>query len=134
LVAHRGDLQAGLLETAHAMPAIELLTGACVKGVTAGARGITADVTIADRTETIRADLLVGADGVRSTVRRLVNAAESRFSGELAWRATITADSDAGSAFSRIAGPDCVTAFLHRGFHLVAYPMQAGKAFNLVAF
>jgi salicylate hydroxylase len=37
-------------------------------------------------------------------------------------------------AFAKIATADCVTAFLHPGFHLVAYPMRGGGAFNLVAF
>ncbi len=134
LVAHRGDLQEALLATARAVAGIELTTSARMNDVAADGQGVTAGVVVAGKTETVRADLLVGADGVWSTVRGLVNAARSRFSGELAWRATLAAASPAGSVFARIADPDCVTAFLHRGFHLVAYPMQAGKAFNLVAF
>jgi len=72
-------------------------------------------------------------------VRGLVDAKRmasprSRFSGELAWRTTVAADSGAGQAFAAIGAADCVTTFLHPGFHMVAYPVSKGDAFNLVAF
>ena len=134
LVAHRGDLQQALLAASEAVPEIELVAAARVTGVTADAQGVTAGVVVDGGTDTVRADLLVGADGVWSTVRGLVSAARNRFSGELAWRTVIEAESPVGAAFARIADPDCVTAFLHPGFHLVAYPVRSGKAFNLVAF
>ena len=84
-----------------------------------------------------RGKLLIGADGVWSTVRTQLagkDFAKSRFSGELAWRATIAADSAAGEAFAAIGAADCVTTFLHPGFHMVAYPVSQGHAFNLAAF
>ncbi|TIX29865.1 MAG: salicylate hydroxylase, partial [Mesorhizobium sp.] len=59
---------------------------------------------------------------------------KSRFSGELAWRATVAAESAAGEAFATVGATDCVTTFLHPGFHLVAYPVSQGSAFNLAAF
>ena len=62
--------------------------------------------------------LLIGADGVWSAMRALGGfSSRSRFSGELAWRATIRADSAAGKAFAAIAATDCITTFLHPGFH-----------------
>ncbi|RYP70077.1 hypothetical protein DL771_005694 [Monosporascus sp. 5C6A] len=47
--------------------------------------------THADRPESIEADLVIGADGVNSTVRQLVNApVTKRYAGYVAWRGTIS--------------------------------------------
>ncbi|MFC3207882.1 FAD-dependent monooxygenase [Aquamicrobium soli] len=134
LVAHRGDVQEALLETVRHTPQIELFTDARVEAVTPEAQGVTATLSLNGQKVRESGSLLVGADGVWSTVRALAGGPESRFTGELAWRATLAAESPAGAAFARIADPFCVTAFLHAGFHLVAYPMRGGEAFNLVAF
>jgi salicylate hydroxylase len=83
----------------------------------------------------VRGRILVGADGVWSSVRaQLAGFGKSRFSGELAWRATVAVESAAGEAFAAIGAVDCVTTFLHPGFHMVAYPVSNGRAFNLAAF
>jgi salicylate hydroxylase len=134
LVAHRGDLQGALLAAVQDMAEIELFSGARVSGVSADLHGITASILINGQLREAGGSLLVGSDGVWSTIRSLCGVAVSRFTDELAWRATASVDSPAGSALSRIADPACVTAFLHSGSHLVAYPMRGGAAFNLVAF
>jgi salicylate hydroxylase len=139
LVAHRADLQGALSARVAAMPNIQLATGAHVSGVATSAHGTSATVDTGGDSVAIEADLLVGADGVWSSVRAVVDASEgrvsrSRFSGELAWRATVAADSPAGHVFAEIGATDCVTTFLHPGFHMVAYPVSGGDAFNLVAF
>ncbi|MGB3646274.1 MAG: FAD-dependent monooxygenase [Mesorhizobium sp.] len=134
LVAHRGDVQEALLATVRHTPQIEPFTDARIEAVAADAQGVTATLSIHGEKVRESGSLLVGADGVWSTARTLVGGGASRFTGELAWRATLTAESPAGAAFARIADPFCVTAFLHAGFHLVAYPMRGGAAFNLVAF
>lgn len=78
--------------------------------------------------------LCVAADGVWSTVRALAGArARSRFTGQVAWRATRRLEGD-DRALSAICAPDVVSAFLHPGFHLIAYPVRAGSAINLAAF
>ncbi|MER9332602.1 FAD-dependent monooxygenase [Mesorhizobium sp. M0293] len=140
LVAHRADLQSALMARVAEMPDIHLTTGARIGSVATGTHGITATAEIDGGTITAEGFLLVGADGVWSSVRGLVDSAKgaasprSRFSGELAWRATVAADSAAGQAFAVIGAKDCVTTFLHPGFHMVAYPVSKGDAFNLVAF
>ncbi|ESY66600.1 FAD-dependent monooxygenase [Mesorhizobium sp. M0051] len=140
LVAHRADLQSALMARADEIADIKIVTGARLHGFATGAHGITATVEIDGKSIAAEGFLLVGADGVWSSVRGLVDAAKgaasprSRFSGELAWRTTIAALSAAGQAFAAIGAPDCVTTFLHRGFHMVAYPVSGGDAFNLVAF
>ncbi len=138
-IAHRADVQAALLSRVSEQPAISLATGARVIGIAIDTSGVTATVEAEGRTVEARGDLLVGADGVWSSIRALLASQEpgfanSRFSGELAWRSTVAADSAAGRIFSALGAGDCVTTFLHSGFHMVAYPVSGGEAFNLVAF
>ena len=138
LVAHRADLQAALMATAADRPDIELVTGARVAGIAVDPQNMTATVEIDGKATEVAGGLLVGADGVWSSVRaelaRSAGFAASRFSGELAWRATIPAESAAGQAFAQIGATGSVTTFLHPGFHMVAYPVSKGSAFNLAAF
>lgn len=68
----RGDLEAVLFEAADA----EIRFGATVTGVSQDAGGV--EVTFGDGTVE-RADLLVGADGLHSTVRKLVFGPERDF-------------------------------------------------------
>ncbi|CCV06119.1 Monooxygenase FAD-binding [Mesorhizobium metallidurans STM 2683] len=153
LVAHRADLQGALMARLADRPDISLVTGARVGGVVPGPHHVTAMAEIAGNTVEAGGFLLIGADGVWSKIRDLGASARngwarnesarngtsapnasSRFSGELAWRTTVRADSAAGEAFAAVAAADCVTTFLHPGFHMVAYPVSHGSAFNLVAF
>ncbi|WP_192180096.1 FAD-dependent monooxygenase [Mesorhizobium amorphae] len=139
LVAHRADLQAALTAQVAERPGIELVTGARVSDVAAGPHGIAVTAQADGKTVDAEGSLLVGADGVWSQVRkrfpdRKAISRKSRFSGELAWRATVPADSVAGKAFDAVGATNSVTTFLHPGFHLVAYPVSRGTAFNLAAF
>lgn len=140
LVAHRADLQAVLMARVAELPNIHLTTGARVASIAIGTHGVTVSVEIDGKTIEVEGSLLVGADGVWSSVRARVDSTRgaasprSRFSGELAWRTTVAVDSAAGQAFAAIGAVDCVTTFLHPGFHMVAYPVSKGDAFNLVAF
>ena len=61
--------------------------------------------------------VLVGADGIRSTVRRTAfGAAEARFAGQVAWRATIP-----DRSFRNIA-----QVYMGPRRHLVSYPLRGG--------
>ncbi|MBT1155077.1 FAD-dependent monooxygenase [Aminobacter anthyllidis] len=135
LVAHRADLQGALLARVTESPLIEIATGATVGTVDAQADGVKVSLTQGGIDSHEHATLFVAADGVWSASRRLVGPNEkSRFSGELAWRTTIPVDSDVGRQFAGLTSLATVTTFLHPGFHLVAYPIRAGHAVNLVAF
>jgi salicylate hydroxylase len=135
LTAHRADLQSALLAHVAREPGIELVTGATVRDATQHPLGVAVSVEIAGRISQITGMLFVGADGVWSETRRLVGgAAKSRFSGQVAWRRTIRAESPAGSSLAGIGIGGVVTAFLAPGFHMVAYPVRAGAALNLAAF
>ncbi|HZD22557.1 MAG TPA: FAD-dependent monooxygenase, partial [Acidimicrobiia bacterium] len=88
LALHREDLQRLLLE--RASKAAEIRLGVTVQGIRWDASGVTA--VLADGNE-VRADILVGADGVDSVVRRrLFSGAPSRYAGFSAWRAVVHAD------------------------------------------
>jgi len=73
----------------------------------------------------IDADLVVGADGLHSVVRRALNGtAAPFFTGQVAWRAVV-AGVDRRDAEARVhMGP-------HR--HVVSYPLREGHALNVVA-
>lgn len=72
-----------------------------------------------------RAALIVGADGLRSVVRRaLLGAQEPAFTHQVAWRALIT---------PQRPEPPEAQLFLGAGCHLVAYPLRGGTLLNLVA-
>lgn len=135
LTAHRADVQAALVARMAETTGIRLLTGARLTRI-----GIDTDSVVGtfERDGTLCepvGSLMIGADGVWSKVRELPGlAGKSRFTGELAWRVTVAADSAAGKTFASIGAAGCVTAFLHSGFHLIAYPVSAGAAINLVAF
>lgn len=127
LTVHRADLQAALLAVAGDSAHIELTTGAAVRDAAQEGDAVALSVERDGRSEAVRCDLAVGADGVWSTLRPLVaKQAPGRYTGHLAWRALARPDGD-------LLPADRVTAWLHPGFHLVAYPVRAGAEVNLVA-
>ena len=70
------------------------------------------------------APLLIGADGLKSRLRRELNGPEVPFfTGQTAWRALIPAEADAAPAAQVFMGP---------GRHLVSYPLGFGLR-NIVA-
>jgi len=134
LTCHRADLQGALLAHVAREPGIQLTTGATVREVSPHSLGITVSVETAGRISQTPGTLLVAADGVWSELRRLVGDTKSRFSGQVAWRRTVRAESAVGRSLAQLGIGGSVTAFLAPGFHLVTYPVRAGSALNLVAF
>lgn len=135
LTSHRADLQSALLAHVAREPGIKLSTGAAVRDVTPHAVGVAVAVEQAGRTSQVPGMMLVGADGVWSDLRAKVGAqAKSRFSGQVAWRRTVRADSVAGRALAGIGVGGAVNAFLASGFHMITYPVRSGSALNIVAF
>ena len=74
-------------------------------------------------------DLVVGCDGIRSTVRRMLHEHEApRFTGNMCWRALIpTAELPDGLLAPR------VTLWVGTGGHVVTFPIRRGSLINLVA-
>ncbi|MDQ6434403.1 FAD-dependent monooxygenase [Mesorhizobium sp. LHD-90] len=138
LVVHRADLQKALLEVVSRQETIRVETGATVLGMTAGADGVAVSVQTGNAmpgsgARTVPGRLVVGADGVWSGLRRALyrRGGDSHFAGHVAWRRTLAAEHPLAAGLSL---GHSVNAFLHPGFHLVAYPVRAGAEVNLVAF
>ncbi len=134
LVAHRADLQTALLERAKREPDIRLVKGAKLADAAFHQRGVTVSLDVAGDVREVSCLLLVGADGVASTVRNLgTRDAPPHYSGYAAWRSTIRGESALGRDLAKVFPSDCVTVYAHRRFHLVGYPIRGGTAVNLVA-
>ncbi len=86
-------------------------------------------LTFADGT-CVEADVVIGADGVHSTVRGAVTEpSPATYSGMCAFRAIVPADR--APAFSRRREQ---TLWIGPGHHFVHYPISGESAINLVAF
>ncbi len=118
---HRADLIALLLDAARTA-GVTLRTAARVAAADLSSGG--AVLRLADG-GSLRADLAIGADGLHSVVRATLNGpARARFTGHVAWRATIPEPPGAEPVAEVHMGP---------GRHLVTYPLRGGRLRNLVA-
>ena len=135
LVAHRADLQSALLARVASERSIQLTTGADVRQAALSPDSVSVSVEIGGQETRFDGRLLIGADGVWSSLRPLIGrSGKSRFAGEVAWRATVPRMSAAAEMLLHIGADVNVTAFLHPGAHMVVYPLRGGEGFNLVAF
>lgn len=124
LVVHRADLQAILAEAAEAA-GCAIALGASLTAVEPGLGRVRAVVQQGDTLAAHGADILVGADGVRSAVRSHMGLREPPvFSRRLAYRATIDAPDDHPQEVRLHLGPQA---------HLVTYPVKGGAQVNVVA-
>ncbi len=123
-VIHRADVHLSLLEGAQASERIEVLTSSSVQRVEQDGDGVTVHDA---QGRTHRGVALIGADGVKSAVRRQYVGDEARVSGHVVYRAVVDkkdfpADLQWNAA-SIWVGPDC---------HLVHYPLRGGEQYNVV--
>jgi salicylate hydroxylase len=126
LTVLRTDLHAALLATARGLAAITLRTGCAIVSYADHADGI--DCTPADGAP-VAADGLLGADGIRSTVRaQMLADGGPADNGLVIYRALVPAD--AVPAWARAAE---VHLWLMAGGHVVHYPVAAGAFVNIVA-
>lgn len=126
LVVHRGDLYRLLLAACRAHPSITLRAGTYVTGYEQTPATAAA---IDDTGERWVGDALVGADGIRSTIRgQLVGDGPPRVSGITVYRAIVPMAQVPPSLRWRSvtwwAGPKC---------HFVHYPIAGGDYLNLAA-
>ncbi|WP_244544407.1 MULTISPECIES: FAD-dependent monooxygenase [unclassified Beijerinckia] len=131
LVVHRADLQRLLLEEAARSPDISVETNTEVLGFTTLTGGIQVGAT--RNGEQVRYDghLLIGADGLRSTVRERLGLGLSDrpvYSGRSAWRALLPAQN--APAFALMLASNL---WLGPRAHLVHYPLRGGDVVNIVA-
>ena len=123
-VSHRADVHLSLYEAARETERIEIVTSCHVVHVDQDATGVTA---IDSQGRKHRGAALIGADGVKSTVRQQYVNDPVRVSGHVVYRAVADArdfpEDLKLNAPCLWAGPDC---------HLVHYPLRAGEQYNVV--
>ena len=126
-VAHRGDL---LSLFQQALPPQLLRLDNCCVEVNQDEHEV--ELTFASRAglETkVRADVVIGADGIHSTVRRAVAAKiDARFSGLCVFRCLVPAKKAPKMALRPVQ-----TLWLGPGRHFVHYPISSGQLVNVVA-
>ena len=123
-VIHRADVHLSLLEGAQASDRVQVLTSTTVQRIDQDEHGVTVHDS---RGGTHRGLALIGADGVKSAVRRQYVGDEARVSGHVVYRAVVDkkdfpADLQWNAA-SIWVGPNC---------HLVHYPLRGGEQYNVV--
>ncbi|MGY0198622.1 3-hydroxybenzoate 6-monooxygenase [Leptothrix sp. BB-3] len=123
-VIHRADVHLSLLEGAQASDRIQVRTSTQVQAVEQDEAGVT---VIDQHGQRHRGIALIGADGVKSAVRRQYVGDEARVSGHVVYRAVVDkADFPEDlrwNAASIWVGPNC---------HLVHYPLRGGEQYNVV--
>ncbi len=123
-VIHRADVHKSLLEGAQAAGRIELATSTQVHSVEQDENGVTVIDAKGGRHHGIA---LIGADGVKSAVRRQYVGDEARVSGHVVYRAVVDKKDFPQdlqwNAASIWVGPNC---------HLVHYPLRGGEQYNVV--
>jgi salicylate hydroxylase len=120
--AHRADLLdvllGGLGETGFRL-------SARVDGFEQDASGVT--ITLADGTK-VTGDVLVGADGIHSTVRgQLFGQELPRYTGNVAWRGLVPAERVAHLDLGRVTG-----VWMGPNRSIVQYYVAAGRTFNWI--
>jgi 2-polyprenyl-6-methoxyphenol hydroxylase-like FAD-dependent oxidoreductase len=123
-VIHRADVHSALLEGAQRSDRIQLETATTVQRLEQDEQGVTVHDS---RGRTHRGLALIGADGVKSAVRRQLVGDEARVSGHVVYRAVVDRrdfpEDLRWNAASIWVGPNC---------HLVHYPLRGGEQYNVV--
>ncbi len=123
---HRGDLHAALVQAVRHLDPHALRLGARVQGVQEGADQATIAFTDGER---MQADLLIGADGVKSTVRQHVLGADQPvFTGQVVWRVLVPVERIAPALRTDIVS----TIWCGPGNHGVMYYLRGGALLNFV--
>ena len=129
LVIHRADLQRALIDAVRGQSCIELTLGATVLNFADNGGRLSVGLAHGVTQTRDEADLLIGADGLRSQVRDQLGFGaqdQAEFAGRIAYRAFVNADASVQSTQSIILR-------LGKEAHLVQYPLRGGSITNLVA-
>lgn len=121
---HRADLLEVLDRAVGAEPGIELHTGARVERIEPGASGVVVEAG----GQRHQADLVIGADGIHSTVREALFGGEApRFTGNVAWRGLVPA-----AALPKNLVRPVASAWWGPRKHFVHYYVRRGELVNCV--
>ena len=125
-VMHRSDLLEVLLRACQAQPTVSLQPNR--GAATLEDRGATS-VVVCENGESYEADIVIGADGLRSNIRKaILDDGEPICSAYVAYRGTLPIGEVSASA-----GFDNVIVWTGPDRHLVQYPVRRGELYNQVA-
>ncbi len=124
LYTHRGDLHE-ILASAVLAAGGEIHLASGVTKAAATPTGVS--VTLVDG-RVVEADLVIAADGVKSAIRRQLEAAPPHFTGHIAFRAVVPVN-DALREFADAPG-----SVIGPGRLVVFYPLRGGTLLNIVFF
>jgi len=122
---HRADLHDVLVAGARALDPEVVRLDRRVVGFTESAQGVV--LHFADG-GSAQGDMLIGADGLKSMVRRqLVGDGQATYAGDVAWRIVVPTDSLPPNLF-----PQVMSLFMGPGTQVVCYYLRAGQLLNFV--
>lgn len=124
IVLHRSDLHRALLEACEANPNIALYTDTRIESAEEVEDGA---VFINQHGEKIKGKAVIGADGIKSNVRKLFVEDEMICSEYVAYRGTIPIEE-----VSEDAEMDDVIMWIGPNLHVVQYPVRRGELYNQV--
>jgi salicylate hydroxylase len=120
---HRVDLHSILAECFEALSPGHVHLGRHVSSFREDASGVT--LCLDDGAE-VRGDVLVGADGIKSVVRKqILGPTPATFTGHVAWRATVPVDRLPADIMDRV-----VTVWCGPKNHAVVYFVRSGRVLN----
>ena len=123
---HRADYIAVLAAALHNKAPQALRLDAQLTGYQQDATGVSVQLA---NGETLRADALIGADGIHSVIREtMLGPQASRFTGNVAWRAVVPVEN-----LGDLAPRPTACVWMGAGKHAVTYRLRGGKLANLVA-
>jgi salicylate hydroxylase len=122
---HRADFHGILLDKARALDPGVVRLNKRVTGFSEDADGVT--LAFADGSSA-RGDLLVGADGLKSAVRRqIAGEVPANYTGDAAWRITVPIERLPSGLVEPV-----MSVFLGPGGHAVCYYVRGGAVLNFV--
>ncbi|GAA4339508.1 FAD-dependent monooxygenase [Pigmentiphaga soli] len=125
LMMHRADLHAVLLAAVQALkPGAARINARC-RGLAQDAGGVTLQL---ENGETVRGDVLIGADGLHSAIRKALFGPDApQFTGGVCWRGII----DVARLPAHLRRPVGVN-WVGPGGHVITYPVRSGTLLNFV--
>ncbi|HEV7344522.1 MAG TPA: FAD-dependent monooxygenase [Devosia sp.] len=130
-VMHRADLADTLYKACRRFANIDIQFGIRGWDAVSHARGVTISIDEANgQSRTVRAQALIGADGVHSRTRtQLLGGPAATYSKRVAWRTLLPFQSAAGQI-----ALDRVSVLFGPGFHMVCYPLPHRRQINIALF
>lgn len=123
---HRVDLHSQLLAAVRALDPDAVATGVRATGVVEDEHGVAVQL---DQRPAVRAELLIGADGIKSVVRRHVIGEDAPvFTGQVVWRCMVPVE-----RIPKDLLPDVVSSiFCGPNNHGVMYYLRGGSLLNFI--